>query len=322
MSMEGNYAFFDGEIVPVEQAKVSVRTHALNYGTGCFEGIRGYWNEEEDQMLVFQLREHFERFLKSCSILCIELPHSAEELSEITLELIRREGFRGDTYIRPLAYKSDEMIGVTLHGLTDAVTIFATPFGRYVDAEEGAKVMVSSWRRIDDNAIPARGKITGAYVNSAFSKTEALRNGFDEAIVLTQDGHVSEGSAENIFVVRDGVICTPPVTENILEGITRAVVMEICRDVLGMPVLERRIDRSELYVSEEIFFTGTGVQIAAITEVDRRKIGNGKMGPIVERLREVYFDTVRGRVPEYRHWCTPVYAKAGSGAKSGTPVSA
>jgi branched-chain amino acid aminotransferase len=268
--MEGQYAFFDGRIVPIGEAKVSVRTHTFNYGTGCFEGIRGYWNPEERQMLVFRLAEHYERFLQSCRLLFIDLPHSADDLGAITLDLLRQEGFEADTYIRPLAYKADEIIGVKLHGLRDALTIFATPFGRYVDAEEGARVHVSSWRRIDDNALPARGKIVGAYVNSAFSKTEAMLNGFDEAIVLTHDGHVSEGSAENVFIVKDGTIVTPPVSDNILEGITRQTVIELCGRELGSPVQERRIDRTELYTADEVFFTGTGVQIAAIIEVDHR----------------------------------------------------
>ncbi len=305
--MEGKYAFFGGRIVPVEEAKVSVRTHTMNYGTGCFEGIRAYWSEAEGQLLVFKLREHYQRFLNSCRILYIDLPYSADDLCAITLDLIRREGYRSDTYIRPLAYKSDELIGVRLHNLTDAVTIFATPFGRYVEAEEGARVHVSSWRRIDDNAIPARAKIVGAYVNSAFAKTEAQLNGFDEAIVLNQDGHVSEGSAENLFIVRDGVVVTPPATDNILEGLTRAVVMQLCREQLGLSVVERSIDRTELYVADEVFFTGTGVQIAAITEIDRRKVGGGMMGSVVRELRDLYFDVVRGCLPQYRHWCTPVY---------------
>jgi branched-chain amino acid aminotransferase len=308
--MEGQYAFFDGKIVPVDEAKVSVRTHSFNYGTGCFEGIRGYWNPEEEQMLVFRLREHYERFLRSCNLLMIDLPHDADQLCEITLELLRQEGFQSDAYIRPLAYKSDEIIGVKLHGLTDALTIFATPFGRYVEAEEGARVHVSSWRRIDDNALPARGKIVGAYVNSAFSKTEALLNGFDEAIVLSQDGHVSEGSAENLFIVRNGQVITPPATDNILEGITRDTVMELVREELGLEVVERKIDRTELYSAEEFFMTGTGVQIAAIVEVDHRPIGDGTTGPIVQQVRDLYFDVVRGRMAKYRHWCTPVYTAA------------
>ena len=306
--MEGKYAFFEGKIVPVEEAKVSVRTHTFNYGTGCFEGIRGYWNPDEEQILVFRLREHYERFLRSCQLLMIDLPYDADALCELTLELVRREGFRADTYIRPLAYKADEIIGVKLHGLRDQVTIFATPFGRYVDAEEGARVHVSSWRRIDDNALPARGKITGAYVNSAFAKSEAMLNGFDEAIVLGADGHVSEGSAENLFMVKNGVAITPPATDNILEGITRDTVLELLRDEMGMAIEERSIDRTELYGAEEVFLTGTGVQIAAIIEIDHRKVAGGTMGPAVSQLRDLYFDVVRGRIPKYRHWCTPVHA--------------
>lgn len=309
--MKGQFAFFKGQIVGIEDAKISIRTHALNYGTGCFEGIRGYWNEEEQQMLVFRLGEHFERMLKSCSLLFIDLPYSAADLSRITVDLLQREGYREDAYIRPLAYKTDELIGVRLHGLTDDISIFATPFGQYVENEEGARVMVSSWRRVDDNSMPARGKITGTYVNSAFAKSEALMNGYDEAIVLNQNGHVSEGSAENIFIVRDGVIITPPVFDNILEGITRSTVMQLCQERLGMPVQERSIDRSELYGADEVFFTGTGVQIAAVIEIDKRRVGAGRMGPVAAGLRDLYFDVVRGRVPEYRHWCTPVYAPVG-----------
>jgi len=308
--MEGKYAFFDGKIVPIEDATVSVRTHSFNYGTGCFEGIRGYWNADEKEMLVFRLREHYERFLRSCNLLMIDLPQDADGLCELTLELLRKEGFESDAYIRPLAYKSDQIIGVKLHGLTDALTIFATPFGRYVEAEEGARVHVSSWRRIDDNALPARGKIVGAYVNSAFSKSEALLNGFDEAIVLSQDGHVSEGSAENLFMVQGNQLITPPATDNILEGITRDTVMELAREELGLETIERKIDRTELYGADEFFMTGTGVQIAAIIEIDHRPVGDGTMGPVVQQMRDLYFDVVRGRVAKYRHWCTPVYASA------------
>jgi branched-chain amino acid aminotransferase len=302
------FAFFKGQIVPIEDAKISIMTHAFNYGTGCFEGIRAYWNEDEKQLFVFQLIEHYERFLRSSRILLMNLPFTAERLAEITVELIRKEGYREDTYIRPLAFKSDEIIGVRLHNLHDEVAIFATPFGRYIESEEGVRASVSSWRRIDDNSVPARAKITGAYINSAFAKTEAALNGFDEAIVLTHEGHVSEGSAENLFVVRNGALITPPVTENILEGITRKVIIELARQDLGLEVIERSIDRTELYAAEEIFLCGTGVQIAAVAQVDHRTIGTGQIGPIVKRLRDLYFQVVRGQVPKYRAWCTPVYA--------------
>jgi branched-chain amino acid aminotransferase len=301
------YAFFRGDFVPIEEAKISIMTHAFNYGTGCFEGIRAYWNEEDEQLYIFRMPEHYERFHQSCRILHINLPYSVEKLGEITVELLRKEGYREDTYIRPLAYKATEGIGVRLHGLEDDFALFAVPFGKYIEKEEGASVCVSPWRRISDNAVPARAKITGAYINSALAKTEAMLNGFDEAIVLNQNGHVSEGSAENIFIVRGGVLITPPVTANILEGITRATIMQIAREELGIETVERPIDRTELYVAEEAFFCGTGVQVAAIISVDHRPIGNGKMGPIVKKIRELYFDIVKGRVEKYRHWCTPVY---------------
>jgi len=301
------YAFFKGEFVPIEEAKVSIMTHALHYGTGCFEGIRAYWNQEEEQLYVFRLAEHYERMHRSWRILFIDLPYSVEELSDLTVDLLRMNEHRSDTYVRPLAYKATEGIGVRLHNLEDDLAIFAVPFGRYLEKEEGARVCVSSWRRIDDNAIPARAKITGAYINSALCKTEAVLNGFDEAIVLTQDGHVSEGSAENLFIVRNGKLVTPPGTENILEGITRSTIMQLARTEMGLEVEVRKIDRTELYIAEEAFFCGTGVQVAAIIEVDHRRVGSGKIGPVVSRLRDIYFDVVRGKTEKYKGWCTPVY---------------
>jgi branched-chain amino acid aminotransferase len=301
------YAFFKGQIVPIEKAKISIMTHAFNYGTGCFEGIRAYWNEQEGQLFVFRLQEHFERMHRSARILRIDLAHTAEELSEITVELLRREGYREDAYIRPLAYKADEIIGVRLHDLTDGFAMFATPFGRYIENEEGAHVCISGWRRVEDNAVPARAKITGAYINSALSKTDAVLSGYDEALVLTERGHISEGSAENFFMVRDGSLITPPITSNILEGITRETIMTLAREEMGMRTIERSVDRSEVYVCEEAFLTGTGVQVAAITHVEHRPIGTGSIGPVVGRLRELYFDVVRGKNPAYRQWCTPVY---------------
>jgi branched-chain amino acid aminotransferase len=305
--MQTKYAFFEGQIVPIEQAKVSVMTHALHYGTACFGGIRAYWNEQAEQLYVFRLDDHIKRFISSASLLLMKLPYSQQQLAGAVVDLLRREAQRSDMYVRPLAYKADPKIGVLLHGLTDEVTIFATPFGRYVANEEGASVRISSWRRVDDNAIPARGKIAGAYVNSGLVKSEALLDGYDEAIVLDENGHVSEGSAANIFMVRDGHLITPPVSSNILEGITRRTIMKLAAAELGLEVKEREIDRTELYVCDELFFCGTGVQVAAITAVDRRPVGAGVMGPITDALRNLYFDVVRGHVAQYRHWNTPVY---------------
>lgn len=304
-----NYAYFQGKIVPYSDAKVGVATHAFNYGTGCFGGLRGYWNADEEQLFVFRPHDHYRRFLQSARLLRMELGRTEDELVNLTLDLLRAEGFRQDCYIRPLAYKADEIIGVRLHGLHDELTIFSLPFGRYVDNEEGAHVTVSSWRRLSDNTIPARGKITGAYVNSALMKTDAQVAGYDEAIALNRDGHVAEGSAENLFMLRDGVVITPPITDNVLEGITRRTIMTLVRDELGFEVIERSIDRSELYLADELWFCGTGVQIAAICHIDHRPVANGRMGPLVSDLRELYFDVVRGRAPKYRHWNTPVYVR-------------
>ena len=302
-----NFAFFKGRIVPYGEAKVGVLTHTFNYGTGVFGGLRAYWNEEEKQLFLFRPTDHYRRFLDSARLLLMELPYSESELVQFTIDLLKAENYRTDSYVRPLCYFSDEVIGVKLHGLNPDITIMAIPFGSYVPNEEGSRVTISSWRRVDDNTIPARGKISGAYVNSAFIKTDAQRSGFDEAIVLNQDGHVCEGSAENIFMVRKGVACTPPVTDNILEGITRRMVIHLLREEMGVEVVERSIDRTELYLADEIFFCGTGVQIAAITNIDHRPIGTGHLGPVTDKLRQIYFDIVRGRNPKYRELCIPVY---------------
>jgi len=301
------HAFFQGKIVPIEEAKISIMTHGFNYGTGCFEGIRGYWNQQEEQLYVFRLKEHYERMHRSARILRIDLPFGVEELGKSTLDLLRLEGYREDVYIRPLAYKASEVIGVRLHNLEDGFAMFALPFGRYIENEEGVHVCISSWRRVDDNATPARAKITGAYVNSALSKTDAVLSGYDEALVLDESGHISEGSAENFFMVRDGALITPAITSNILEGITRETIITLAREEMGMQTYERPIDRSEVYICDEAFLTGTGVQVAAITRIEHRAIGSGTIGPVVTRLRELYFDVVRGKNPGYKHWCTPVY---------------
>jgi len=305
-----NHAFFNGRIVPYSEAKVGVLTHGLNYGTGVFGGIRAYWNQEQQQLFIFRPHDHFRRFLESTKLLRMEFSHTETDLTKILIDLLRTENYKTDCYIRPIAFYSDEIIGVRLHDLTPALAIVSLPFGKYVEKDDSSHVTFSSWRRVEDNVIPARGKITGSYINSAFAKTDAQRAGFDEAIFLTQDGHVCEGSAENIFVVRNGMIMTPPVSDNILEGINRQTVMTLLRDKLGMNAVERSIDRSEVYLAQEVFFTGTGAQITAVTRVDHRAIGTGQMGPVTKKLREVFFEVVRGREDKYKHWCVPVFDSA------------
>jgi branched-chain amino acid aminotransferase len=303
------YAYFRGEIVPYPEAKVGVLTHALNYGTAAFGGIRGYWNDEEEQLYVFRPLDHFHRLLNSGRLLAADFPLGIEELRDISLELLRTEGYREDCYIRPLLYKADEIIGVKLHDLTDELSMVAVPFTKYVEHDEGAHVTFSSWRRVDDNAIPARGKISGAYINTAFIKTDALRAGYDEALVLTNEGHLAEGSAENVFMLRDGVLVTPSITENILEGITRRTIIELARAELGLEVVERPIDRTEVYLCDEFFMVGTAAQVTAVTMVDQRAIGDSVMGPVTSQLRKIYDDLVRGKLPAYERWVHPVYEK-------------
>jgi branched-chain amino acid aminotransferase len=300
------WAFFRGEFVPLRDANINVMTHAFNYGTAVFDGIRAYWNAQEEQLYALDLIAHYERIRQSAKLLLMDVRQTPAELADATVEVLRRDRLHEDVYVRPIVYKSSETIGVRLHNLEDDVTIFAVPFGQYIDTDGGIRAQVSSWRRTDDNAIPARGKITGAYVNGAFAKSEAQLNGYDEAVVLTADGHVSEGSAENLFMVHEGALVTPPTTDNILEGITRRRLMQVAGD-LGIGVLQRSIDRTELYTADELFLCGTGAQISPIIEVDRRTIGSGRIGPITKRLSTTYFDAVRGKVDAYRGWLTPIF---------------
>jgi branched-chain amino acid aminotransferase len=296
------HAYFKGKIVPYSEAKVGVATHALNYGTAVFGGLRGYWNDEKKKLFVFRPIDHYRRFLNSCRIMCMEFDQTPESLTNLTLELLRQDAYQENIYIRPLAYKADEGIGVRLHNLKEELTIFAIPFGLYIKNDTSAHVTISSWRRIDDNSIPARGKISGAYASSALIKTDAARGGFDEGLVLTQDGHLAEGSAMNIFMLRDGVLVTPPITDNILEGITRRSVMELAKNELGLTVVQRQIDRSEIYICDEFFLTGTAVQITAVTKVDHRPIGKGVMGPVTDSLRKLFDKILCGNDPKYAHW--------------------
>lgn len=301
--------YFENQFVPIGEAKVGILTHALHYGTGVFEGIRGYWEPAGNELYLVRPVEHYQRWKANGALLRLHLPLSAPELAQLTAELCRRNGYRTNVYVRPLAYKSAQRIGVAPDD-RDAFAIIVVPYGDYLDSRNGLRAGVSSWRRIEDNAIPGRGKICGAYVNSALAGDEARRNGYDEAIFLTEDGHVAEGASCNIFIVRHGALITPPPTDNILEGITRAAVMELARRELHLETQERSIDRSELYVADEVFFTGTAVEVAPIVEVDRRPVGAGAIGPITAELRRLYFEATRGRLPAYRRWLLPVYHPA------------
>jgi len=303
----GPIAYFEGSYVPTEDAKISIMTHAFNYGTGLFEGIRGYYVPEENNILVFRLKEHIDRMVRNCKLLYMQIPETPEQLEAICLEVVRRSGFREGVYIRPLCYKSELSLGPKLKDVESRLCCYVIKLGDYCDIENGLDVMVSSWRRVSDNAMPSRVKATGSYLNSSLAATEARQSNFDEAVFLREDGTVAEGSAMNIFMVADGKLVTTPVNSDILVGITRNTVMELAREELGLEVVERAIARTELYAADELFFSGTGAQVAPVRSVDRRLIGDGKPGPISRKLQGVYFGVVQGKTPKYRNWCTAVY---------------
>ena len=301
------YAYFKGQFVPLDQAKVSIQNNTFQYGTGVFEGIRAYWNSQERQLYVFRLVEHFSRMLRNCRVLKLNIDKDEKELSEIAIELLRKNHPETDTYIRPIAYVDSDGIGPKFIGYPSGFAMYTLPLGDYINVSSGIKVGFSSWRRIHDNTIPARCKITGGYVNSALAKTEALEHGYDEAIFLTEEGFISEGSAENIFLVRDGRLITPALSEDILEGITRDTVIELAREELGIETIERPIGRTELYVADEAFLCGTGAQVSPMIEVDKRPLGNGLIGPITAKIQALYFDVVKGKQKKYSRWLTSVY---------------
>ncbi|HEY8238235.1 MAG TPA: branched-chain amino acid transaminase [Candidatus Limnocylindrales bacterium] len=304
-STDGLIAYFEGNYVPLRDANVNIMTHAFMYGTAVFEGIRAYWNEEQEVLYGLKLREHMERIRRNAGMLLMTDLPPVDEFVRIVVETIRRNEFREDAYIRPCLYKSGKSVGVRLHNLPHDLVVLAVPFGNYIDVDKGVRVMTSTWRRNADDALPARGKIVGGYVNMAFQKSEAELNGFDEALVLTPDGHASEASAANLFVVRDGILLTPPVNDDILEGVTRRAVLELA-DALGIPHESRSIDRSEIYVADETFLCGTGVQLSPVIELDHRPIGGGAIGPITKQLHEAYFAAVRGRDQRFMHWLTAI----------------
>lgn len=298
-------AFFEGRIMAQKDANVNIATHAFNYGTGVFEGLRAYWNAEQEELFIVQPGPHFARLVRSARVLHIDVPYAVEELIEWTRRLLSANEFREDVYIRPLAYKADAVMKVGLSGIKSGFAMFTLPMGDYVPTS-GISVAVSSWRRIADNMIPSRAKVTGAYVNAALSSDQAKADGYDEAIMLGEDGHVSEASSSNLFMVRDGILITPPVTADILEGITREMVLELARG-MDIPVDVRAVDRTELYSADELFLCGTGVQLAPVTHVDRRAVSLGNPGPITRAIQREYFAAVHGQAPYHGQYVTPVY---------------
>jgi branched-chain amino acid aminotransferase len=300
-----SYAYFKKKVVPLEEANINVMTNFMHYGTGVFEGIRGNWNKGQKQIYLFRLKEHYERMLNGCRMLNIDLPYSIEELNQITVKVTAKSNFKEDVYVRPVAYKSSEILGVRLHDLESDFMVFTFPWGRYLDTDR-AHCTVSSWRF--PREVP-RAKLTGLYITNALAKTEAVASGFDEAIMLNADGYVAEGSGENLFLIKNGKLVTPPSSDGILVGITRDTVMKLAKNELGMDTIERHVDRIELYSAEECFLTGTAAHITPVAEIDRRKIADGEIGPVTKKLQKLYFDVILNKNPKYSAWCTPVYKK-------------
>tara|TARA_B000000437_G_C11680615_1_gene319107 strand:+ start:709 stop:1635 length:927 start_codon:yes stop_codon:yes gene_type:complete len=308
--MPESLVHFKGNIVSVKDANVNIMTHALHYGTAVFEGIRGNWNEDEQKMFVFRMHEHYVRLLQGAKMLLMDIPYSADDLCEITVDLIKKSQYQQDLYIRPLVYKSEELVAnLKLQELSSDFALMMVPFGAYLESDGALKCCTSSWRRVDDTIIPPRVKISGHYVNSILAKTEATLAGFDEAIMLTQDGYVSEGSGENLFLINQNTLITPPVADNNLTGITRDSAIKIAKDELGLQILERRIRRSELYFADEVFLTGTAAHIQSVGQLDNRNIGDGLPGKITSQINEVYQQAIRGNNRKYRNWCTEIEVK-------------
>lgn len=301
------YAFFQGKIVPIEEARIDIRTSALQYGTAVFEGIRSYWNETEKSNYIFRIKDHYKRFFESAKTMMLKINYSIEDLCDYTIDLLKKENYTEDSYIRPFAYNSDTNIGPKLNKDSQDLFIYSQPLGEYLDLSRALKVCVSSWARIPDNCIPPRAKISGSYVNAALQKTEALINGYDEALTLSYGtSFVCEGSAMNFFMIKNEALYTPPVSNDILEGITRNTVIELSREELDLPVIERQISRTELYTADELFFCGTGAQIAPIGNVDGRIIGDNKIGKITKKIQDIYFLAVKNKIKKYSRWCTKV----------------
>lgn len=299
--------YFNGNFVPEEEALLPVKTHALHYGTGVFEGIRAYYNEKENSLYIFRLADHYKRMVNNTAILSIALPETVEKLCAITEELVKRNFATQDLYIRPLAYKKDNAVGnFNLATLKDGFFVYTTPLGRHFKGDAGVAAMITTWERVSDKAIPPRGKITGAYANTCLAKTESAGKGFDEAIFVNHKGNIAEASSENIFILKNKKAITPPMSDDILEGVTRNTIMTLLEKELGIEVNEQSISIDDLATADEVFLTGTGAEVNAVTSVDKKPIGNGHVGPVSQKAKELYDKLVHGELKKYSGWLTKV----------------
>lgn len=299
--------FFNGSNVPYEDARIHVLTAAFKYGAAVYEGIRAYYDEDADKLFVFRLQEHLDRLENSAKISGMRLPYSADEMRNALLELIKENGLREDLHIRMSAFVGEDDGRIDATGDV-GMSIAAMPMGRYdpLAPTEGLQTCVSSWRRISDESMPPRVKTIANYHNSRLALLDARAAGYQDAILLDQRGKVTEGPGYNIFIVRNGQILTPPVTYGILEGVTRDTLIQLFSKVHGVTVVEREIDRTELYVADEAFFCGSGKEVTPIASVDRRTLSTGEVGPWTTQIKETYFEVAKGRRPEFSEWLTPV----------------
>ncbi|MCG1023653.1 branched-chain amino acid transaminase [Sutcliffiella horikoshii] len=303
MMME--YIYFNGRFVPEGEAKISVKNKTFNYGLGAIEGIRGYWNEEQQELFLFRLEDHYKRLLNSCKVLFIAIPYTVKELCEITVELMKINKVKRDISIRPIAFINLPSLRPDLFETEYGLTIFIEETSYVV--KPAVNALISSWLRIENSTIPPTVKSIGGYLNSALAYSQAVAEGSDEAIFVTREGNISEASTNNLFMMKKGELFTPPLADNILEGITRDTIMKIAEKDYSLNVHEMSIARSELYFAEEIFLTGTAVEVLPVISVDKRKIGTGEAGPITTQLQRAYLQIVMGKNAKYREFLTPVY---------------
>ncbi|PZC40918.1 MAG: branched-chain amino acid aminotransferase [Chloroflexi bacterium] len=305
--MNSPIAYLNNEFMELKDAKINIVTHAFNYGTGVFEGIRGNWNDQSEQLYIFKLEEHVERIFNSAKIMRLDPQITKDQMCQILIELVKKNNYREDIYIRPIIYKSSEIVGLRMHDLDDDFLAYIVPFGNYLDPNAGIHCGVSSIRRIDDSMVPVRAKVTGIYVNNSMAKTEAVLNGYDEAIMLNMDGHISEGTGENIVIIKNNTIISPTAADNILEGLTLEAVLEIVKNHLQINIERRSIDRSELYIADEVFMTGTAAHVTPVVSIDKINIGNGKPGLLSKKIQEIYFSIIRGENDQYSKWLKKIY---------------
>jgi branched-chain amino acid aminotransferase len=317
ITKKADYIWMNGEIVPWDEAKIHVATDAVLRGENVFEGIRAYWNEDEQELYIFRNDEHLRRLRQSAKVMRMRIPYSDEELTRASIELLRRNNFANTVHFRPVVYLAGDWANYDPDTYEVGVFIMAANSPHDPSIFSGIKSCISTWRRSSDLASPSRIKAGPNYHNSRLATVEAKLNGFGTPLMLNERGKVAESPGSCFFMVRDGVPITPPVTADILESITRSTLIQLFADELGTPVHEREIDRSEVYVADEAFFCGSGHEIEPIISVDHYPLGDGAVGPLTRRIQSLYFEVVQGRAPRYRHWLTPVYRRAAVGAGLG-----